>query len=338
MLNRDKIQREALDAWQGAGMIGTVILGTGLGKTRLGAMAIKELHPTSTLVVTSRVPLLKQWEEEVKNQGIHSNVDYMCINTAYKISGNYDLLIVDECHRSVSDSFSAVYSCIKHEKLLCLTATLTEKAEKFLSAFAPVVYTKSLEEVRHHSNIVAPFQVYNYIVDMDQKTAYKYKKFNDLFTEATIKLSKLKTSEFESIYDYARHHSRSREKTEAVKYAKQYWSSMSMRRSVLHSNLNKIKAAHDIIAALGPMRKWLVICKSIEYAKMLNVVLGGLIYHSGMKIKEKEVTLHKFKNEGYQILVAVDALNEGLDVPEADSALIVSGDSVEYIAQQQLGQ
>lgn len=332
-MNRDQIQAEAYKAWLDGGMIGTIVLGTGLGKTRLGAMAVKNLHPSSTLVVTSRVNLIEQWKEEMDYPGI----DYMCINSAYKVSGKYDLLIVDECHRSTSESYRSIYKNIQYNKLMCLTATLTEQAAAVLGSIAPTVYTKGLDEVRGNTKVVAPFEVYNYVVDMDQKTGFKYKKFNDMFMEATIKLSKMKGSDFSSIYDLARHYSGLKEPAELVKYSKQYWSSMSMRRNVLHHNLSKIKVAHDIINALGPHRKWLVICKSIEYAKMLNVVLGGLIYHSGMKKREKEVTLQKFRSEGYRILVAVDALNEGLNVPEADSALIVSGDSVEHVAQQQLG-
>lgn len=335
-MNKDEIQEEAYVAWQNAGYIGTVIMGTGLGKTRLGGNAIRALRPTSTLVVTSRVNLIKQWESEINLP----NVDYMCINTAYKVSGQYDLLIVDECHRSVSASFRSVYTNIKYKKLLCLTATLPEKNSEFLLEVAPIVYTKSIQDVQGNEEVVSDYYVYNFVTGMDKKTEQKYKLFTTLFTEASIQLSKImrfSDEKFASLYDFAKYYSKSTEKTEVVRFSKQYWSSMSMRRLALHNNTAKIKVAHDVVQYLGPERVWLVLCSSIDYAKMLHTVLGGLIYHSGMSKDDKEETLRKFKAGENRILVGVKALNEGLDVPEADSVLVVSGDSTELEATQVLG-
>lgn len=335
-MSKDEIQQEAYDAWQQANYIGTVIMGTGLGKTRLGGNAVRVLRPSSTLVVTSRINLVKQWESEINLPG----VDYMCINTAYKVSGEYDLLIVDECHRSVSESFRAVYTNIKYKKLLCLTATLPEKNADFLLTVAPIVYTKSIQDVAGNTEVVSDYYVYNLITEMDRQTSQKYKLFTTLFTDAAVHLSKilrLTPKSFSSIYDMAKHYSRSSEKSDVVKYSKQYWSSMSMRRMALQKNTAKIKVAHDVISMLGPNRVWLVLCSSIEFAKMLHTVLGGLIYHSGMGTAEKEEALVRFKSGECRILVAVKALNEGIDVPEADSVLVVSGDSTELEAVQVLG-
>ena len=335
-MNRDDIQTEAYDAWCNAGCIGTVIMGTGLGKTRLGGNAVRALRPTSTLVVTSRVNLVKQWESEINLPG----VDYMCINSAYKVSGEYDLLIVDECHRSVSESFRSVYTNIKYKKLLCLTATLPERNADVLIAIAPIVYTKSIQDVSGNTEVVSDYYVYNLVTDMDRQTSQKYKLFTTQFTEAAVHLSKilrLTPKSFNSIYDMAKHYSRSTEKSEVVKYSKQYWSSMTMRRMALQRNTSKIKVAHDVVNLLGPERIWLVVCSSIEFAKMLHTVLGGLIYHSGMTTSAKEEALTRFKSGECRILVAVKALNEGVDVPEADSILVVSGDSTELEATQTLG-
>jgi len=335
-MSKDEIQSEAYDAWCNAGHVGTVIMGTGLGKTRLGGNAVRLLRPSSTLVVTSRVNLIKQWESEINLP----NVDYMCINTAYKVSGEYDLLIVDECHRSVSESFRAVYTNIRYKKLLCLTATLPERNADVLTAISPIVYTKSIQDVAGNTDVVSDYYVYNLVTDMDRQTSQKYKLFTTLFTEAAVHLSKilrLTPKSFSSIYDMAKHYSRSTEKSDVVKYSKQYWSSMSMRRMALQRNTAKIKVAHDVVNMLGPERVWLILCSSIDFAKMLHTVLGGLIYHSGMTALAKEEALTRFKSGECRILVAVKALNEGVDVPEADSVLVVSGDSTELEAIQVLG-
>ncbi len=59
-VSKDLIQKEALLSWIQNDRLGTVILPTGTGKTRLGVMAHVECDSTKTLVVTSRVPLIAQ--------------------------------------------------------------------------------------------------------------------------------------------------------------------------------------------------------------------------------------------------------------------------------------
>lgn len=57
-MTKTQIQEEALAAWS-IEKRGTVLLGTGLGKTRFGVMAAKAVNG-KTIIVTSRVPLVKQ--------------------------------------------------------------------------------------------------------------------------------------------------------------------------------------------------------------------------------------------------------------------------------------
>lgn len=56
-----------------------------------------------------------------------------------------------------------------------------------------------------------------------------------------------------------------------------------------------------------------------------------------MKDADRKTVLDDFKSNKYQYLVAVDALNAGLDVPNVDGAICVSGVSTELVATQQLG-
>lgn len=74
-------------------------------------------------------------------------------------------------------------------------------------------------------------------------------------------------------------------------------------------------------------------------AELIARELGNkaVVYHSKMKSDEREIVLNNFKNNVFQYLVAVDALNAGLDVPDVDAAICVSGTSTELVAIQQLG-
>ena len=64
----------------------------------------------------------------------------------------------------------------------------------------------------------------------------------------------------------------------------------------------------------------------------------AVVYHSKMKDDERKLVLEGFKASKFKYLVAVDALNAGLDVPDVDGAICVSGTSTELVAIQQLGQ
>lgn len=61
------------------------------------------------------------------------------------------------------------------------------------------------------------------------------------------------------------------------------------------------------------------------------------IYHSKMNHKEREKVLEDFENNVIKRLIAVDALNAGLNIPDTDSAICVSGVSTELTQIQQLG-
>jgi superfamily II DNA or RNA helicase len=57
-----------------------------------------------------------------------------------------------------------------------------------------------------------------------------------------------------------------------------------------------------------------------------------------MKIGDRISALRDFGDNTVKYLVAVDALNAGLNVKDANSAICVSGVSTELVAYQQIGQ
>jgi replicative superfamily II helicase len=62
-------QKEAINAWVGAGLRGTIVLPTGAGKTFLGIFAMCAVN-ASSIVVVPTIDLLYQWKREIeKNIG-----------------------------------------------------------------------------------------------------------------------------------------------------------------------------------------------------------------------------------------------------------------------------
>lgn len=318
------VQEEALKAWM-VDKRGTILLGTGLGKTRLGVMIAKAVNG-KTVIVTSRTPLVQQWKDELGD----FEADVYVINTASKLKIDCDLLIIDEAHRATAPTFSRVFD-INYKHLLCLTATLpAEERAEILIAKAPVVYSKTIDEVPEAS---APYTIVNIPVKLGWQNAAKYKAFDRMFKNAIIALARVwSNSGYRSIFELARTESkRSSQYTEA---SKAYWTGMTLRKQVLYNASEKMGVVKEIIAS-NPSKKWIIFTKSIKFAEELHQLIGGLLYHSKLTTKERVAVLEAFKNE--KVLISVDALNEGLNVPDADGAICVSAVSTELVQIQSLG-
>lgn len=74
-------------------------------------------------------------------------------------------------------------------------------------------------------------------------------------------------------------------------------------------------------------------------AHFTQTLLGddAVVYHSKMNDEEREKALDSIRNNDKKWLVAVDALNAGLNIPDIDAAICISGVSTELVNVQQLG-
>lgn len=336
-MNKDIIQAEALSAWMRT-KIGTVLLPTGTGKTRVGRLAYDALNSPNTIVVSSLLPILDGWKKEFE----HRPAKFMVINSASKYKGECDLLIVDEVHKALSDSRYNVFSCIKYKYLLCLTATLPEKKVEYMSRLekvAPVVYSLKMSDVSTMDKVVADYQMFNVEVDMDKSTRFKYRKWDGMFKEASIALAQLKRYEpelmdYKSLFDIAKAYQARSGPEEIVRAAKAFWWAMSMRKKSLYDNDSKIEVIVNLIQKF-PDKKWIIFSKSTTFADKVASRLGVRAYHS--KNKERLQILEDFKNDKTKYLPVVDGVNEGVDIPEVDGAIAESSVSSTIISQQQLG-
>lgn len=112
---------------------------------------------------------------------------------------------------------------------------------------------------------------------------------------------------------------------------------MTMRKHAVYNNTAKLTIAVNIVNA-HPQRKWLLFVKSIKFAEDLGKLIpNSLIYHSKLNKQERAHILEMFSSGAVRRLIAVDALNEGLDVADVDAAICLSGVSTELTNVQQIG-
>lgn len=112
------------------------------------------------------------------------------------------------------------------------------------------------------------------------------------------------------------------------------------------SNFNKCffvpksdkEIAEIIMARKEDGHNMLVYCRSIDHANAMRRLLpGSMVVHSGLSHRKNNKALRLFRKKKRQILISVDMLNEGIDVPHADMIVFLRSTASPVVFQQQLG-
>lgn len=352
---RTQTQYDAVKSWKAANHRGTIILPTGFGKSYIGVVTageqIRKGLIKSCMVVVPSTALVDQWKEEFAKWGYSlEGIDVMCLQSAYKMNEHRDLLIVDEIHTALSPQYRNVFFNIKHNQIMGLTATKPHNEEyyKYMQLLCPVVFTKTLTDALE-IGAISNYMTYNLEISLNRKDRGRYRVFDSMLKKAQMELSLIKRGNIEfkelTIFDIAKKFSTYKNPTKELKnlvyHSKQFWNAMSMRKWVCYGAESKIPATIKIIKKFTN-RKWIIFNKSIKFAEQLEVAMKEegfrcQVYHSKMKKTDREKVLKDFDESKFHYLIAVDALNAGLNIPDIDSAICVSGVSTELTNVQQLG-
>lgn len=200
---------------------------------------------------------MEQWYNEFQKWNYDtSKITFMCIQSAHKEYTEYDLMIIDEIHTSLSPVYSGIYRNIKTKQRLGLTATPPEEDEaiRLLAEHCPIVYTKSLKEIDEIGGIIAKTITYNLPVKFNRKDKAKYNTFNEQFYRATMQIGILKKDRSDlkdkNVFDIAKEYATKKVTKEdefLQKQAKAYWSAMTMRKWVCYGAESKIDVVIKIL-------------------------------------------------------------------------------------------
>ena len=197
---RDQQQKKALNHWAINGFTGSIIAGTGFGKSRCGVIAVGEtikrlteyndegerVSHVSGLVLVPTTQLKDQFEQEFIKWGYENvldTVDFACYQSAYKMKGkHYDIVICDEIHLGLSPEYRKFFENNMYDRLLCLTATLPEEYEykELLLELSPIVYQITLDECVD-LGLVSPYNIICRPLELTFNERTDYKKINNRF-------------------------------------------------------------------------------------------------------------------------------------------------------------
>lgn len=202
---RAEIQKEALEEFQEQSYVGTIVLSTGTGKTKIAIQSIKRGDFSNVLITSPRTYLKENWKKELEKWGLTHiedtkwgirvydddnwhlgsigrtlNIVIENVQTAYKWDketlGQFDFIILDEIHTMATPKYGKLLQQTAELEVcrMGLTATLdtkdkNEKSE-FYNNYCPIIYLYNDSEedgITNKKNI--------YVVRYDLTDNHQYK-------------------------------------------------------------------------------------------------------------------------------------------------------------------
>ncbi|MHA1438164.1 MAG: DEAD/DEAH box helicase family protein [Promethearchaeota archaeon] len=336
-----KYQKDALNKWF-YNKKGAVVMPTGAGKT-IFAMKIIEKVNSPTFIVVPTLDLVNQWKKELKkafsieigeftgNKKVLKPITVSTYNSAYinasYLGNKFKLIIFDEVHHLPSESFRHIAEMFASPYRLGLTATFErddELHEELPKLIGEKIYEISPEPLA--GEYLADFETIKIMVDFTEEEQIEYDNAQAIFKNYLISRNiKMRSpKDFQKIIIRS---GRDLEAREAIL-------ARNKAEKLAFNSKNKI---NELAKLLDKNNRTIIFTKynNMVY-KISKRFLIPCITHKTKKEERKEI-LEKFKKGIYCSIVSSQVLDEGINVPEANIGIILSGtgSSREYI--QRLG-
>jgi len=338
-------QKEALAAWMAAGRKGVVVLPTASGKTYLAQLAM-QATPRHTLITVPTLDLMHQWYAQLlatfpdaeigllgggsrdKSPILVATYDSAAIH-AESLGNRYGLLICDECHHLPSDFNRVIAEYAIAPYRLGLTATPDRSDGRHAdleTLLGAIVYYRTAAELAGQA--LAPYGVVQIKVELSQAERDRYEHLiqtrNTFLQNSNIWLGSL-----DGWQRFVRLSAQSQAGRRAMLAHREA-------RAIALSTEGKLRVLADLLAQHYPEQTLIFTNDNATVYRISQTFLIPTLTHQ-TPVKERHEILQKFREGEYKILAASHVLNEGVDVPEASIAILLSGtgSTREYV--QRLG-
>jgi len=324
---KNREQKKALNTWASNNFIGSIIAGTGFGKSRCAVLACRHVLSADVrakaIILVPTIQIQTQFKDEFNKWDCGNyldRVDILCYQSAYKLIGNhYDMVVCDEIHLGLSIEYRKFFKNNTYDKLLCMTATIPEEYEYrvILNGLAPITYQLTLDECVK-LKIVAPYKISCIPIGLTPSEQIDYKKINKNFV-----YWKFQLGQFDAFNEAKRILGDKQSSSEDRKAAAQFYRCIRERKIIVDFATNKVIKFQKLVLK-NPDKKILVFSGANKFTDSLCASVSplALSYHSNKTKKQKETALQKFRDGDINILCSTKALNQGLDVPNANMGII----------------
>ena len=337
-------QRESLEGWHRNDRRGVVVLPTGSGKSRVGLMAIAEVQ-RSTLVIAPTIDLMNQWydllcdafdsEVGLLGGGYHEvrDLTVSTYDSAYmhmeRYGNRFGLIVFDEVHHLPGEVFSHAAEMAIAPCRLGLTATPERADGRHVlldSLVGPTVYEKGIRDLC--GDYLAEYKVERRQVQMvaEERSAYEtsHAEYRSFLASKNIKLGSL-----QGWRHFVRLSTRSSAGRRAMLAYRRH-------RKIALGTISKLRVLEDILKT-HPRDHVLIFTNDNEtvYEISRSFLIPAITHQT--RTRERREILQDFNAGVCLALVTSKVLNEGVNIPDANVAVVLSGSATIREHVQRLG-
>ncbi|MDW8245626.1 MAG: DEAD/DEAH box helicase family protein [Sandaracinaceae bacterium] len=325
-------QKEALSAWKKARGRGVIVLPTGAGKTHVAVFAISQTK-RSTLVVAPTLELVRQWYDLLRASfnrpiGLMGGGDYdiqditvSTYDSAYMhiehLGNRFGLIVFDECHHLPSPSFMLIATQSIAPFRLGLTATPERsdgRHELLEGLIGPIVYRCEISELA--GDYLADYQTIRISIPLSKEERKEYEEARAIYLQFLAKHG-IRPHQPDGWIQFIRLASRTVEGQKAM-------AAYRRQRELAFCAPAKLQVVQRLLEEHRKERTLIFTEDNATCYAISRALLIPAITHQS-KVRERSEILADFARGVYNAIVTSKVLNEGVDVPEASVAIVVSG-------------
>ena len=337
-------QRAALDSWREADDRGCLELPTGSGKTVIGIAAMVALG-TPTLVVVPTIDLLEQWQRELETEfqrpigrldGGEQRVESVTVATydsaylrADELGDRFGLVVFDEVHHLGGEGYRDIARLLAAPARLGLTATFERPDgahEVIADLVGPLVRRVDVDELAGEH--LADYDIKRVAVALTADERERYERFQGTFTAylAQSNIQLRSGSDYQELVKRSGTDPQAREALLAKQRAREVMMNAQRKVDRLADILDRHRADRVIVFTAHT---------DLVYRLSERFLIPAITHETGAS--ERREILERFRDGTYSRVVTANVLDEGVDVPDANVAVVLSGSGSEREFTQRLG-
>jgi superfamily II DNA or RNA helicase len=332
-------QREAVSRWLARGRRGVVALPTGSGKTLVALAAIAELGVPTLVLVPTRVLLVQwsavlsaMWSGPIGRLGDGDHIVQPITVSTYasasswmqSIGDRFGLVIVDEAHHVGAGCPAEIFEMLVAPSRLGLSATPTD-APAVLHHIGPIVHALGVEDLVNDG--LAPYDHEVIEVELTRDERLRYRDARARFSSFYAPFIRARPgASWRQLLAAARHSAEGRDALAGWREA----------RAVIAYPAGKRIALRELLARHAEQRMRVFTSDNASAYAIARELLVPPITHE-IRRDERSQILAAFRAGELRALVSSKVLDEGLDVPEAEVAIVVGGTASQRAHAQRVG-
>ena len=325
-------QAEAIRAWRKNRNRGVVVLPTGAGKSYVAMMAIDATR-RSTLVVAPTLDLVRQWYDNLRTSfgvdvgvvggGEHrvENITVTTYDSAHihmeHFGNRFGLVVFDEAHHLPGETYSfSARMCLAPFRLgLTATPERSDGKESSLTPLVgPIVYRQEIVEMS--GDYLAEYETIHVDIELNEEERFRHDEARATY-RAFVTSEGIRMSSPGGWGEFIRRSTFSENGRRAM-------AAYRLQKEIAFANVAKLDYVEHLLNQHAADRSILFTQDNATAYNISRRFLVPAITHQ-TKILERSEILGGLASGKYRAVVTSKVLNEGVDVPDANVAIIVSG-------------